>query len=123
LYGRPGACGIEILAKLHQRRIVNRMPNRRKQGRAALCDLPAFTLIELLVVVAIIAILAALLLPALSGGKERARRVTCKSNLRQFLLAAQMYAHDFENKLPSGLSENADIEDTHMPILAGITNI
>jgi len=97
------------------------MQNRWDLRRGALCDAPGFTLIELLVVVAIIAILAALLLPALSGGKERARRVTCKSNLRQFLLAAQMYAHDFENRLPSGLSENVDTEDEHIPILSGDT--
>src|SRR3954465_9018188 len=81
----------------------------------------AFTLIELLVVVAIIAILAALLLPALAGGKERARRIVCKNHLRQFLLAAQMYAHDFENKLPSGSSENSDPQDEHIPILSGAT--
>jgi len=97
------------------------MQNRADQGAESLRDWPAFTLIELLVVVAIIAILAALLLPALSGGKERARRIACKSNLRQFLLAAQMYAHDFENKVPSGLSENPDPEDEHIPILSGTT--
>jgi type II secretory pathway pseudopilin PulG len=55
---------------------------------------------ELLVVVAIIGILAALLLPALSAAKSYARSTTCKNHLRQMGLALQMYVHEHQNKYP-----------------------
>lgn len=60
----------------------------------------AFTLVELLVVIAVIAILAALLLPVLSSAKERARRTACLNNLRQFNLGLIMYGHDNRDRLP-----------------------
>ncbi len=80
----------------------------------------AFTLIELLVVVAIIAILAAMLLPALSGAKERAKRAACKSNLRQFGLGLHLYADDSLQRLPSGASNHGPLDD-HLPVLSSAT--
>lgn len=76
------------------------MPSMRvpalHSGRAA----RGFTLIELLVVIAIIAILAGLLLPALTAAKEKGRRTKCMSNLRQIGIALNIYANDNHERLP-----------------------
>jgi len=54
----------------------------------------AFTLVELLVVIAVVAVLASLILPALARSKDSARRIQCVSNIRQLGMAATMYWDD-----------------------------
>lgn len=68
-------------------------PVGRRLAAARRC---AFTLIELLVVIAVIAILAALLLPALAGGKRAGQSAGCKSNLHQIGLALGLYTSEFQ---------------------------
>src|SRR4051812_36775555 len=70
--------------------------NRRRQR-------PGFTLVELLVVLAIIALLIAILIPALNAVRERANRLKCMSNLRAIGQAMKIYAHDNKGQYPRTL--------------------
>lgn len=72
--------------------------------RALVCVRPAMTLVELLVVIAIIGLTAALLLPAIFGGRESARRFNCASNLQQIGRAIVAYS-DVYRRLPYGCME------------------
>src|SRR5438876_9495950 len=71
-------------------------PSARRLRR----DSQGFTLIELLLVIAILALLSAMLLPALARGKISAQRVACVNNLRQWGYAARLYSEENADCLP-----------------------
>ena len=119
----PGGGGELLLRAADRRRslfhspspVVSRVPPLGCRQRLA------FTLIELLVVIAIIAILAGLLLPALSSAKEQAPRAGCLNNIRQFIMVTHLYGIDFQDSLPRGNTDNPNTNDTHTPILSTAT--
>lgn len=93
--------------------LTNRYTEESKRG---------FTLIELLIVIAIAAVLAAMLLPALLNARDRARGTQCMNNLRQIGLAMEMYTHDFEGNLPfakrfAGYSDPSNVGRILIPYL------
>lgn len=93
---------------LHRRRIIrNPVLSRGREN--------GFTLIELLVVIAIIAILAGMLLPALSKAKAKASSIACVNNLKQLILAAQIYATDFDDKWPANGEGDPNINLANPP--------
>src|SRR5207253_9651919 len=81
----------------------------------------AFTLTELLVVIAVIAILAALLFPAISAAKAKARRTACMNNLRQINLGVRMYSDDSSDATPSPGATAA--MTNHISLFSGYKNL
>lgn len=82
--------------------------NRRSAG---------FTLVEMLVMMAIIAIMGAVLLPALAQAREQVRAYSCLSNLRQIGLSSTLYLQDYDDRFACPQNGNTLLPDQHAPYL------
>jgi prepilin-type N-terminal cleavage/methylation domain-containing protein/prepilin-type processing-associated H-X9-DG protein len=74
-----------------------------------------FTLMELLVVMAVMVILAGLLFPVMAAARDRARKTTCLSNLRQIAAAQALYLQDYDERFPHWLQDNPASPDPTAP--------
>lgn len=100
--------------RIRSRTIAQHMPRWRLRCRVfGANSQPGFTLIELLVVMAILALLAAMVMPVFSAARGKARSATCTSNLRQIGMAFFMYAQDYDDRFPWGI----DIVDRYAPFI------
>ena len=82
-----------------------------------------FTLIELLVVIGIIAILASMLMPALSKAKEKANQADCMNNMKQISTTLMMYSNDFKNMFTVGIKNTGEQDDNNPHNSAGLANL
>ncbi len=82
-----------------------------------------FTLIELLVVIGIIAILASMLMPALSKAKEKANQADCMNNMKQISTTLLMYSNDFKNMFTVGIDGDGVQDKAHPHNSAGLANL
>jgi prepilin-type N-terminal cleavage/methylation domain-containing protein/prepilin-type processing-associated H-X9-DG protein len=89
---------------------ITKLPHRFRFGSGAANRIPgrAFTLVELLVVIAIIAVLASMLMPALSAARKKARATQCLNNLRQMATATFMYCEEKTDHLPFAWYDSAN---------------
>ena len=81
-------------------------------------EMPKFTIIELLIVISIIAILAAMLLPALNKARVRATSTSCLSNQKQLGLQFAMYADSYKGLYPLEMADHS-----WLPTLLGLTSL
>jgi len=77
-----------------------------------------FTMVELLTVISIIAILASILFPVFARAREKTRQMACRGNLHQIGMALQMYARDFDGRLPA---EHNNLRVLMLPYVNGVT--
>ena len=92
-------------------------PYRNSQRRSA------FTLVEVLVVIAIIAVIAALLMPALSKARERGLAMVCLNNTKQLILGLQLYADDHDGVLPYNLFMSGPPSSSNRTNLNWVNNV